>query len=186
MPYTHTCILKVRPKWNAEFVIMCSVMKFLWSSMRKYMKKYNEILSAKFVIRLSGERIPWQSVHKLIFSIKDEDNLRLVKKIRQFLECKICNTKFNGSNAELNLETHIIRKCKDFKCLNCQNTFSSKDNLKQHMNTHKTLWAEFTCHQCNFKNNYKSNLKKHFKRQHPEWICAKFVNVYGIMNIQTL
>ena len=109
-----------------------------------------------------------KSVHKLIFHSQTEENLKFVKKVRQFLTCKMCKEKFTGVNAEIDLETHIIRHCQDFKCLNCQKSFSSEDSLKQHMNTHKAQQVEFNCDKCNFRTNYKYNLKKHLKIQHQD------------------
>ena len=156
--------------------VKCKVCDALFGhevSLIRHMKKHEEI---KEEIKCSICQKPFKrkdyltkhikSVHKLLFDNRTEQTLICMKKKNEFLDCKMCQKKFTGVDAEIDLETHIIKRCQEFKCINCQKYFSSKDSLKQHMYTHSDHQVELHCDQCSFHTKYKFNLKKHLKRQH--------------------
>ena len=108
------------------------------------------------------------SVHNFIPDVNYSKMVLDLKTNNEVYECKICKQEFCGKDASYDLETHIMRKCQQFDCKNCGKSFSSKENMKQHMKTHHTDNVRLSCTKCNFESNYKSNLTKHVKRQHPE------------------
>ena len=99
------------------------------------------------------------------------DMVELMRQDEESFACKVCDKVFSGENAAINLENHLVTKCKSeerFHCGKCDKDFSSKFNLKQH---ERSIHDEGTkniycCKYCDFSSKHKNSMARDEKRKH--------------------
>ncbi|KAG5669755.1 hypothetical protein PVAND_000049 [Polypedilum vanderplanki] len=81
-------------------------------------------------------------------------------------KCDLCPKILANSN-QLRVHLNKIHKAeKNFKCNNCEMSFTSNQLLKIHQKVHQP--KSFNCEFCNYSSNYENDLKKHLLKAHEE------------------
>lgn len=114
------------------------------------------------------------TVHLKVVHMKVNIYPSMVELMRQDEEsfaCKVCDQVFSGEEAAINLEHHLVRKCRSeerFPCSECDKDFSSKFNMEQHKrNLHFEVTKNiFCCKYCDFISKHKNSMARHEKRKH--------------------